>query len=273
MAGWVSMKRASLLIAVLACHTSGPDRATPAPAGFVARTTAVDGATYRYQVFVPRHMGRARPPVILSLHGAGERGSDGELQTMVGLGPVVRGRAESFPAVVVFPQAPLDSLWRGAPARAALQALDASLLEFRGDSTRVYLTGLSMGGYGTWQLALEHPSRFAALVPVCGGVGPLPGFPSIRVDAIPATAADPYAYVATHLASTPVWLFHGAADRTVPPADSRGLAEALRRAGAPVRYTEYPGVGHNSWESAYNEPELWGWLWAQRLDRRSATPR
>src|SRR2546425_11958951 len=81
MAGWVSMKRASLLIAVLACHTSGPDRATPAPAGFVARTTVVDGATYRYQVFVPRHVGRARPPVILSLHGAGERGSDGELQT------------------------------------------------------------------------------------------------------------------------------------------------------------------------------------------------
>src|SRR5207245_9187046 len=77
----------------------------------------------------------------------------------------------------------------------------------------------------------------------------------------------------TPLATTPVWLFHDAADRTVPPTDSRGLAEALRRAGAPVRYTEYPGVGHNSWESAYNEPELWGWLWAQRLDRRSATPR
>src|SRR3989449_11710843 len=106
------------------------------------------------------------------------------------LGPVVRARPGSFPAVVVSPQAPLDSLWRGAPARAALQALDASLLEFRGDSTRVYLTGLSMGGYGTWQLALEHPSRFAALVPVCGGVGPLPGFPSIRVDAIPATAEE-----------------------------------------------------------------------------------
>src|SRR5438552_3041453 len=165
MAGWVSMKRASLLIAVLACHTSGPDRATAAPAGCVARTTAVDGATYRYRVFVPRHMGRARPPVILSLHGAGERGSDGELQTMVGLGPVVRGRAESFPAVVVFPQAPLDSLWRGAPARAALQALDARLLEFRGDSTRVYLTGLSMGGYGTGQLALEHPRRVAPAAP------------------------------------------------------------------------------------------------------------
>src|SRR5881409_2606488 len=257
---------ASLLLAGFACHAARPGGTTPATTGFVARTTTVDGMLYRYQVFVPRGTDRgARPPVILSLHGAGERGTDGQLQTMVGLGPVVRGRAESFPAVVVMPQAPSDSLWRGAPARAALQALDASLLEFRGDSTRVYLTGLSMGGYGTWQLALEHPGRFAALVPICGGIRSPSALASIRVAGVPADAADPYAYVAARLADTPVWLFHGEADGAVPVSESRSMAQALRQASGDVRYTEYAGVGHNSWESAYNEPELWRWLFAQRL--------
>src|SRR5881409_162349 len=114
---------ASLLLAGFACHAARPGGTTPAATGFVARTTTVDGMLYRYQVFVPRGTDRgARPPVILSLHGAGERGTDGQLQTMVGLGPVVRGRAESFPAVVVMPQAPSDSVWSGAPARAAARS-------------------------------------------------------------------------------------------------------------------------------------------------------
>ncbi len=267
------MKTAGLLLAGLAsfaCHGVAREDPTPAPAGFVVRTTTVDGATYRYQVFVPRRAeGGGRPPVILYLHGAGERGADGDLQTMVGLGPVVKGRAESFPAVVVLPQAPRDSVWSGAPARAAMQALDAALHEFRGDSARVYLTGLSMGGYGTWQLALEHPGRFAALVPICGGIRSPRAVASIRVAGVPADAADPYAYVAGRLVATPVWLFHGDADPAVPVGESRSMAEALRRAGGDVRYTEYAGVGHNSWESAYNEPELWRWLFAQRLGRRS----
>src|SRR5213592_1886849 len=220
---------ASLLLAGFACHAARPGGTTPAATGFVARTTTVDGMLYRYQVFVPRGTDRgARPPIILSLHGAGERGMDGQLQTMVGLGPVVRGRAESFPAVVVMPQAPSDSVWSGAPARAAMQALDAALLEFHGDSARVYLTGLSMGGYGTWQLALEHAGRFAALVPICGGIRSPRALASIRVAGVPADAADPYAYVAARLADTTVWLFHGGEDRAVPVTESRNMAEALR---------------------------------------------
>src|SRR5881409_3697910 len=257
---------ASLLLAGFACHAARPGGTTPAATGFVGRTTTVDGMLYRYQVFVPRGTDRgARPPVILSLHGAGERGTDGQLQTMVGLGPVVKGRAESFPAVVVLPQAPRDSVWSGAPARAAMQALDAALREFRGDSARVYLTGLSMGGYGTWQLALEHAGRFAALVPICGGIRSPSALASIRVAGVPADAADTYAYVAARLVDTPVWLFHGDADGAVPVSESRSMAQALRQASGDVRYTEYAGVGHNSWESAYNEPELWRWLFAQRL--------
>src|SRR5205809_6479798 len=175
---------------------------------------------------------------------------------MVGLGPVVRGRAESFPAAVVMPQAPPDSVWSGAPAGAAMQALDAALLEFHGDSARVYLTGLSMGGYGTWQLALEYPGRFAALVPVCGGIRPPGGFSSIRVGPVPSDAPDRYAYVAARLASTPVWLFHGGAARAVPVTESRNMAEAPRRPGAPVSYTEYAAAATSSWQSGYNGPDL-----------------
>jgi len=92
------------------------------------------------------------------------------------------------------------------------------------------------------------------------------------VGPVPSDAPDPYAYVAARLASTPVWVFHGGEDRAVPVTESRNMAEALRRAGAPVRYTEYAGVGHNSWESAYNEPELWRWLFAQHRGGRSSAP-
>jgi len=106
-------------------------------------------------------------------------------------------------------------------------------------------------------------------VPICGGIRSPGAVPTIRVAGVPADAADPYAYVAGRLVATPVWLFHGDADPAVPVSESRSMAEALRRAGGDVRYTEYAGVGHNSWESAYNEPELWRWLFAQRLGRRS----
>lgn len=262
---------ASFVVATAAQQPSqggGAPPVSPAPPEFVTRSTTVDGSTYTYQVFVPHRPARqARSPVILYLHGAGERGTDGQLQTMVGLGPVVKARAESFPAIVVFPQAPPDSVWNGASARAAMQALEAALREFGGDPTRIYLTGLSMGGYGTWDLALEHAGRFAALVPICGGLHALHAFPNIRVTQIPPDDPDPYATAAARLAAVPIWLFHGEADRTVPVEESRRMAAALRRGGATVRYTEYPGVGHNSWESAYNEPELWRWLFAQRRAR------
>jgi predicted peptidase len=267
---------ASLVVATGAQQPSqggGAPRVSPAPPSFVSRSTTVDASTYTYQVFVPRRPTRyTRAPVILYLHGAGERGTDGQLQTMVGLGPVVKARAESFPAIVVFPQAPPDSAWSGVPGRAAMQALEAALREFGGDPTRIYLTGLSMGGYGTWNLALEHAGRFAALVPVCGGLHALHAFPNIRVTQVPPDDPDPYTTAAVRLAAVPIWLFHGEADRTVPVEESRRMADALRRAGAPVRYTEYPGVGHNSWESAYNDPELWRWLFAQRRARGASGP-
>jgi predicted peptidase len=270
--------RCSIVLAIAgtvgACQPA-MSRASISPderSGFSARTIVVGGVSYPYQLYIPRAASSGLP-VILSLHGSGERGTDGTLQTMIGLGPVVKGRDGEFPAIVVFPQAPPDSVWAGAPGTAAMRMLDATIAELRADPDRVYLTGISMGGYGTWQLALDHPDRFAALVPVCGGIRPLPAAPTIAVRAAKAEAGDPYAYAAAKLARIPTWVFHGAADRSVPVAESRSMVAALRAAGGDVRYTEYERVGHNSWESAYGEPELWRWLWAQRRTAASRNTR
>lgn len=235
------------------------------PRGFVARVTRAEGVSYRYRIFVPDAWKRGTPvPAILFLHGAGERGSDNSLQTVVGIGRAIRRLGARFPALVVLPQAPLDTVWTGAPARAAVQALDAALNEFDGDPDRVYLTGVSMGAYGAWQLALQYPDRFAAIVPICGGVRPPPENPAMMVRAIPPGTADPAAYVAERLRHLPTWIFHGALDPVIPVDDSRALADAMRTAGAPVRYTELPNVRHNAWDPAYANAELWSWLFAQR---------
>ena len=122
--------------------------------GFLDRSTMVDGHVYRYQVYVPREYDAARQwPVILFLHGAGERGSDGLLQTEVGLPSAIRRMPDRYPAIVVAPQVPLDSTWQGRPGQAAMQALDETMAEFSSDPARVYLAGLSMGGNGSWYLA------------------------------------------------------------------------------------------------------------------------
>ena len=264
------MQRRAIAVALLVClagcaGVATRKRAAPAPpVGLVSRTAVLDGVSYPYQVFVPGSRARAPKPIILFLHGSGERGSDGRLQTTVGLGPAVLRRAADFPAIVVMPQAPADSVWSGPPARAAMVALDEALAEFGGDAERVYLTGISMGGYGTWELALAHPTRFAALVPICGGLQPIAALPSIAVRAVANLPGDIYANAAARLAAIPVWIFHGSADRSVPVAESRAMAAALAKAGAKGQYTEYLGVGHNSWDAAYADPGLWTWLFAQR---------
>ncbi|MGJ4803549.1 dienelactone hydrolase family protein [Luteimonas sp. SDU82] len=253
---------AILLMAILlAGCASGAQRAVPGR--FVERELSLDGAVHRYQVFVPARATRAgKPPVVLFLHGSGERGDDNRSQLAVGLGPHVRAHAADFPAIVVFPQAPAESEWHEV-ADVALAQLDAATREFGGDPDRTYLTGLSMGGYGVWELALQQGYRFAALVPVCGGLVH-PRRPSMAVTAL-AGEADPYAAAAQRLRGTPVWIFHGARDESVPADYSRRLHAALQAAGArDARYTEFPEAGHNSWDPAYATPELWDWLFAQR---------
>jgi predicted peptidase len=209
-----------------------------------------DGIKARYSLFVPHNYGLDRPvPVILFLHGAGEAGTDGEKPTHVGIGPAIRGREATFPFLVVFPQAQdrvpatFGSWMPGQPdAERALAILDEVQREYRTDPQRVYLTGNSVGGAGVWNLAAAHPDRWAAIVPVCG-LGPV-----AKVEAV------------KHI---PCWCFHGADDGNVSVEHSRNMIDAVKRAGGNPRYTEFPGVGHNSWENAYGSDELYEWLLRQ----------
>ena len=241
-----------------------------APSGFLDRSVRVGATSYAYKVYVPPGFDAKKSwPVVLYLHGAGEWGSDGSRQIEVGLGPALRAHPERFPAVVVFPQAPRGQVWLGDAARAATAALDQTIAEFQGDRDRIALAGISLGAYGSWVLAFEHPERYAAIVSVAGGIVP-PGGSRARLTELPPTlqAADPYAATAARVKDIPAWLFHGANDPTVPVTESRQLAAALQKAGAKPRYSEYAGVGHNAWDRAFADPELAQWLLAQRRTNR-----
>jgi predicted peptidase len=224
----------------------------------------VDGASYAYRVFVPDGWSPEEQwPVILFLHGLGERGSDGTEQLSRGLPARIR-EAPDFPAVVVMPQCRRGAWW-GDPTMEtmAFQALEASMEEFRGDPERVYLTGLSMGGYGAWAFGYKYPEKFAAIVPVCGGVYSRGSFTAPDWHPLSRAPEDPYRETASGIGAVPVWAFHGEADRRVPVSESRELVRALEEAGGNVRYTEYPGVGHQSWNLAYWEEDLLPWLLSQ----------
>ncbi len=221
--------------------------------GFLNRTyTGPDGVSSKYVVFVPHDYSPDRPPpVILFLHGGGEAGTDGRRQTEVGLGPAVRAREATFPFVVVFPQAQdrvpaTFATWLpGQPdGERALAVLAAVRQEFHTDPKRVYLTGISVGGFGTWQLAAADPGRWTAIVPVCGHA------PLTRAAAVK---------------DIPCWYFIGADDDVTPAQSARDMIAAIKDAGGRPRYTEYPGVGHNCWDRAYGTDELYDWLLRQTL--------
>lgn len=249
-----------LAAAQVSCRSAGQGIET----GFLNRGLTVDGISYRYVVWVPEQFDPARRwPVVLFLHGAGERGSDGWRQTAVGLGSEIRWNSDRFPAIVVFPQAPAETRWLGSEARFAIEALERTIDELSGDPDRVYLTGLSLGGYGTWHLALAEPDRFAALVPVCGGIMKPETAMSVRQSPLTMQADDPYAFTAEQLAHLPVWIVHGADDPIIPASESRRMFEELERVGADVRYVEVPDAGHAVWDEAYADPDLWEWLFTQ----------
>lgn len=242
----------------------------PARAGqdsemFQDRAITVGATEYHFRVFTPKGWTRKKKaPVILFLHGAGERGDDNLAQTKVGIGPILR-QQDTLPFIVVLPQCPRNRWWTEPDMQAqALKALDQTVKEFNGDPRRTYLTGLSMGGYGSWIMAADNPSLFAAIAVVCGGVRPPPRVNVPQPSNGLAAAADPYAAVAAKIAKTPVWIFHGGADPVVPVSESRKMAEAIKAAGGNVRYNEYEGIGHNSWDRAYGEPEIFKWLRAQK---------
>ncbi len=258
-----------ILTALLVAGFAGMALASRPETGFLNRTMLVAGKTFRYQVYVPAQWNKGKKwPVVLFLHGAGERGEDGLIQTQVGIATAIRTHADRFPCIVVMPQCRRNVWWTNDEMEAqALKALDQTIKEFKGDADRVYLTGLSMGGYGTWDLAYKYPGKFAALAPICGGLRPPDRLPVPKTGPFADPDADPYALVAQKVGKTPVWIFHGGADTTVPPSESRKMNDSLKAAGANVKYTEYEGVGHNSWDMAYSDPEFMTWLLSQRRNR------
>ncbi len=193
-----------------------------------------------YLLFLPKDYSTTKKhyPVILFLHGAGERGNDIELVKKHGPPKIVETKKD-FPFIVVSPQSP----GFGWDVLALNALLDEVQEKYRVDSDRVYLTGLSMGGYGTWALAAHAPHRFAAIVPICGG--------GTRV----------MAYKVSHI---PTWVFHGAKDGAVPLSESEHMVKAMRRRGGSPKFTVYPDAQHDSWTETYNNPKLYEWLLQQR---------
>lgn len=236
---------------------------------FLEREIHVGDHLYKYRVWLPHHYTKLHHwPVVLYLHGSGERGSDNVRQVSIGLAPALERYGERYKAIVVFPQAEFGHEWYGDMELMALAELQDVIGEFHGDQRRIYLTGISMGGAGAWYMA-RHNRKWAALVPVCGEVAPDPGdpFPSdLPPDiALITGSRDPYATLAAQIGRTPVWAFHGASDPVVPVAESRSMVAALRQAGGNVRYTEYPDGKHDVWDATYSDPTLVHWMFEQRL--------
>jgi predicted peptidase len=193
-----------------------------------------------YLLYLPKEYGKdtaKKWPLILFLHGSGESGDDIEKVKVHGP-PKVVAAGKEFPFIIVSPQAPTPRV--GWQVETLNTLLDDVIQKYSVDEDRVYLTGLSMGGFGTWALASANPERFAAIAPICGG-------------------GDPFR--ARRLRNLPIWVFHGAKDPTVPVKMSEDMVDALKKAGATeVKFTVYPDAGHDSWTATYDNPELYTWF-------------
>jgi hypothetical protein len=238
--------------------------------GFLNRRITLHGVTYKFQVYVPEEWRRddhKQWPILLFLHGRGERGTEGMWQTQVGLPQAVRDHPERWPALIVMPQCPIDHFWTDpAMLQMALASLDQESAEFHADPDRTYLTGLSMGGYGAWELARLQPKRWAAIVIASGGI-----FWSYSPDRWQQEKILPAEY-ARAVGKTSIWLFHGQEDSVVLPLQSELMFEAIRNNGGRVRLWIYQGLHHDSWTRAYDEPELPRWLFGHHLDPKPNKP-
>ena len=217
------------------------------------RVRVSSGDEYDYQVYVPAEAKTAENlPIIVFLHGIRERGSGGFVPNEGAGGALIRSYFARVPAIVLLPQCRPGNYW-SAPAMDEMvnSALAQTVSEFNADTNRIYLIGVSMGGYGVWHFAAAYPQKFAALVSICGGS-------SIQT-------GDRFAPLARKVSTTPAWLFHGADDPIVPVTESRQIAEALKENGGSVKYNEYENVGHNVWLNVLAEKDLMPWLFAQKL--------
>jgi predicted peptidase len=199
----------------------------------------------KYLLYLPNDYSSSQKdyPLILFLHGAGERGDDLELVKIHGIPKIVE-QQQDFPFIAISPQCPNDKWWVDPWLIEALNGLvDEIISRYRVDKSRVYLTGLSMGGFGTWYLSMAYPEKFAAIAPICGG-----GMP----------------WMAFRIKDMQVWAFHGAKDEVVPMYRSEEMVEALKKIGGNVKFTVYPEAGHDSWTETYNNSDLYKWFLEHR---------
>ena len=197
----------------------------------------------KYLLFLPEGYGQEQKqwPLMLFLHGAGERGDDLKKVKVHGPPKIVE-KQKDFPFIVVSPQCPKDDWWT-MKTEVLINLLDDIVARYDVDPERVYLTGLSMGGYGSWALASEYPEKFAAMVPICGGGNRIMSF---------------------FLKDMPIWAFHGAKDSVVPVEESKDVVEAINARGGKAKLTIYPDANHDSWTETYNNQELYDWLLEHR---------
>jgi predicted peptidase len=203
-------------------------------------------AKLAYLLFLPKeynNSGQKKWPLLLFLHGAGERGTDLSLVKVHGPPKIVEQNPE-FPFITVSPQCPPDQVWSN---DLLLALLDEVIAAYQVDVSRVYVTGLSMGGFGTWNLGIAHPEKFAAILPICGGG-----------DILPVFLAGPEKRQA--LGTLGIWAFHGAKDMVVPLLESERMVSALKRTGHKAKLTVYPDAEHDSWTETYNNPAIYEWL-------------
>ncbi|MFP6762711.1 MAG: prolyl oligopeptidase family serine peptidase, partial [Planctomycetaceae bacterium] len=243
----ISRLRTSSVVMIALSLVFGTDVRTDGQDVIQQRTFRDADGEHRYGLFIPTgYTPEKKWPVILFLHGAGERGRDGTRQLGVGLGPVVRQKADQFPFIAVFPQCEdMETRYLAGwvdgsrDAQRALAILETVEKEFSIDTKRRVLTGWSMGGYGTWSVAAANPDHWSAIVPLAGGGGP---------------------EMAKPLASKHVWAFHGSNDAAIRSSQSRRMITALREAGGQPRYTEVTGGGHDITELVYGNDQLIAWM-------------
>jgi predicted peptidase len=244
----------AFLAASAVCFSVTASAEEPSPGRQVEQTLQVGDNSISYLLYVPTNFdaGSAQHwPLVLFLHGRGE--SDGPLSVVKKWGlPYFIDHGVNYPYIIASPQCPPSpKAWNKPDEQALLVALlDHLDNTFKVDDDRVYLTGLSMGGYGSWRLAADHPDRFAAVVPICGGGDPKD---------------------AEKLKNLPIWAWHGLADPTVPVKRSIEMVDAIKAAGGTtVRLTTLEGIGHASWQAAYASPDLYKWLDDQSASKNRA---
>lgn len=234
----------SILFVIIMISTttfSQNDRQTPVK--FEKEITLTIPANYL--LYLPKDYSESDKdfPLVLFLHGSGERGNDLEKVKIHGIPKLIK-EGKEFPFIAVSPQCPDDIFWNTDILIALLDEIETN---YRVDKNRIYVTGLSMGGHGTWELALRQPERFAAIAPVCGWSNP---------------------DEACKIAHVPAWVFHGAKDMVVPVKAAEDMVEALKKCGSNVKLTIYPEANHDSWTETYNNEELYNWLLDQSLDKK-----